>query len=52
VHQDDLLEALVDVRVLDDAEERRQPRARAEQVQALSGQEIVGDPASGAADAR
>ncbi len=41
VHQDDLVEAFVDVRVLDDAHEGRQAGAGAEQEQVLAGLEVV-----------
>ena len=47
VDQDDLLVALVDVRVFDDADEWCEPGAGGQQQQPFSRQQIVGDQRSG-----
>jgi hypothetical protein len=47
VHQDDALELVVDVRILDQARERRKPGAGRQQQQAPSGDEVVGNQGAG-----
>ncbi len=47
VHEHDLLEAVVDVRILDQARERRKARSGRQQQQAGAGQQIVGDQRAG-----
>ncbi|MNL24189.1 hypothetical protein D3C87_1456130 [compost metagenome] len=41
MHKNDLVETFVDIRVLDDAHERRQAGARAEQEQMLAGLQVI-----------
>src|SRR5882724_6897587 len=45
--EDDVLETLVDLRVLDDAHEGRGARARAQQIEPLAGLQVVQDQGSG-----
>ena len=47
VHQHDLLEALISLRVADDAHERRQAGSCGQQVQAFAGQQVVNHQRAG-----
>ncbi len=47
MHQNDLLESLVDLRILDETHERRESGAGTQQVQALAGLQIVQQQRSG-----
>ena len=47
VHHDDLLEALIGFGVADDAQERRQAGAAAQQIQVLAGQQVVDQQRAG-----